>query len=311
MATSAMSSVSRRQQAGLYRWWWRNQRQISPYLFVAPFFILFLVFGIYPILYSFWLSFFKGFGFDKKTFYGLGNYIHLFQDPRFVEVVWNTTRYALGSIFILSPLALLLALAINSHYVRWKTLYKVAFFFPFITSEVVIAVIFARVFDTQFGLLNALLSWFHIPPVGWLTDKNVVIPSFVLLGIWAYLGVNMLFWLGGLNGIDKDLHEAAAIDGAGTWQKFWHVTWPLLRPITLFIVIQAIIGSYNLFGAPLLLTQGGPGDASRTISLYLYNQGFEYFNVGYASAIAYVMAILLFVLSFLNFRLFGTSGPAE
>jgi ABC-type sugar transport system permease subunit len=311
MATTAVSARSSRSQSGFSRWWWRNQRKLSPYIFIAPFFVLFLIFGIYPILYSLWLSFFKGFGFDKKTFYGLGNYIHLFQDPRFADVIWNTTKYALGSIFIISPLALLAALAINSHWVRWKTLYKVAFFFPFITSEVIIGVIFARVFDAQFGLLNTMLGWFHIPPVGWLTDTNVVMPSIILVGVWAYLGVNMLFWLGGLNGINQDLYEAASIDGAGSWQRFWNVTWPLLRPVTLFIVIQAIIGSYNLFGIPLVLTNGGPGDASRTTSLYLYNQGFEYFNVGYASAIAYAMAIFLFLLSFLNIRLFGGYGASE
>jgi ABC-type sugar transport system permease subunit len=302
MATTAQAPTTyRRAQSS---WWARHQRAIAPYLFIAPFFLLFVVFGLYPIVYSFWLSFLKGFGFGAKTFVGLANYAHLVQDDRYLRAVLNTTYYALGSVFILSPLALLLALVVNSRLVAWKGFYKTAFFFPVITSAVVITIIFSRVLDTQFGLLNTLLSWFHIPPVGWLTTQTWVMPSFILMGIWTYLGINMLYWLAGLNGITPDLYEAARVDGATRWQEFWGVTLPLLRPVTLFVVIQAIIGSYNLFAQPLLLTNGGPSDASLTIALYLYNQGFVYFNVGYASAIAYSMVALLLVLSVLNIVLF-------
>jgi ABC-type sugar transport system permease subunit len=303
MAIAQGISLSR--QAPRQNWWKRNRRKLAPYIFISPFYIIFAVFGLYPIAYSLWLSFFKGFGFDKKTFFGLGNYIHLFQDQRYYTAVYNTTFFCVGSLVILTPLALLVALAINSAFVKWKGLYKVGLFFPIITSTVVIAVIFARVLDTQYGLLNTALGWFHIPPVPWLTDKNVVMPSFVILAIWAYLGINMLYWLAGLNSINRDFYEAAAIDGANKWQTFWSITLPLLRPITLFIVIQAIIGSYNLFAEPFLLTGGGPSDGSLTITLYLYQQGFENFNVGYASAIAYSMAVLLFILSVINIKFFG------
>ncbi len=289
---------------GMGSWWWRNQRTLAPYLFIAPFFILFLVFGLYPIIYSFWLSFFKGFGFGPKSFFGLGNYARLFEDPRYLKSVVNTTKYALGSVFILSPLALVLALAINSRYVAWKGLYKTAFFFPVVTSAVVISIIFTRVLDEKYGLLNALLNWFGLPDVAWLTNVRWVMPAFILMGIWTYLGINSLYWLAGLAGINKELYEAAATDGANGWQSFWHITLPLLRPVTMFVVIQAIVGSYNLFAQPLLLTNGGPRDASLTVTLYLYNQGFQYFNTGYASAIAYSMVALLLVLSLLNMWLF-------
>ncbi|HEY4382879.1 MAG TPA: sugar ABC transporter permease, partial [Ktedonobacteraceae bacterium] len=198
MQTNVAANLSTYQRRG--NWWKRNQRKIAPYIFISPFFILFAIFGIYPILYSFELSFFKGFGFDKKTFFGLGNYIHMFQDPSYILAVENTTKFALGSIFILSPLALLVALAINSRFVRWKGLFKTGLFFPVIISSVVIAVIFGRVMDTNYGLLNALLGWFHIPPIGWLTDTNVVMIAFIILAIWTYLGINTLFWLAGLNG---------------------------------------------------------------------------------------------------------------
>ncbi len=216
----------------------------------------------------------------------------------------NTTYYALGSVFILAPLALILALAINSRFVLLKDIYKTAFFFPVITSAVVITVIFARVFDQQYGLLNAFLGWVGLGPYGWLTDTSFVMPSFILMGIWTYTGINMLYWLAGLNGISKEMYEAASTDGANRWQTFWLITLPMLRPVTLFVVIQAIVGSYNLFAQPLLLTNGGPSDASLTITLYMYNQGFQYFNTGYASAIAYSMVALLLILSFVNFYFF-------
>jgi ABC-type sugar transport system permease subunit len=309
MATTVSARPARGGRAS--NWWWRNQRAIAPYLFISPFFILFLIFGFYPILYSFWLSFFKGFGFGAKTFFGLGNYAHLFHDPRYGKAVVNTTYYALGSVFILAPLALVLALAVNSAFVRWKSLYKTAFFFPVITSAVVITIIFTRVLDTKFGLLNAFLNWFGLPDIEWLQSKQWVMPSFILMGIWTWTGINMLYWIAGLNGISKELYEAAYTDGASKWQSFWHITLPLLRPVTMFVVIQAIVGSYNLFAQPLLLTNGGPSDASLTITLYMYNQGFVYFNVGYASAIAYSMVALLLVLSVINIKLFGGYRTAE
>src|SRR5882724_4653805 len=137
MATTQASLNTRENSFELNQWWRRNQRKIAPYIFIAPFFVIFLVFGLYPIVYSFVLSFYKGFGFEHKTFFGLGNYIHLFQDARYGKAVLNTTEYAAGSLFILSPLALLVALAVNSAYVRWKGLYKTGLFFPVITSGVI------------------------------------------------------------------------------------------------------------------------------------------------------------------------------
>lgn len=311
MAVAQSSNLSAGGRQYHSSWWRRNQRKIAPYIFIAPFFILFAVFGVYPILYSLWLSFFKGFGFDHKVFYGLGNYIHMFQDPRYIKAVGVTTLYALFSVFILAPLALLAALAVNSAYVRWKGIFKIGLFFPTITSAVVVTVIFARVLDTNYGLLNAFLGWFHIPPIGWLSDTHAALPSFMLMGVWNYIGINMLFWLAGLNSIDSTLGEAAAIDGANKIQTFFRVTLPQLRPIMLFVVIQAIIGSYNVFAQPLLLTNGGPSDSTLFISLYVYVQGFQNFNVGYASAIAYSMTALLLVLSLLNIKIFGLRGADD
>jgi|DewCreStandDraft_1066081.scaffolds.fasta_scaffold03617_4 ABC-type sugar transport system permease subunit len=325
-------------------WWSRHQREVIPYLYIAPFFILFVVFGIFPILYSFWMSLFKGLGLGPKTFYGLGNYIYLFQDPRYARAFWNTVYFTLASIFVLSPLALLLALAIQSVFVapRWRGFYRLVFFLPVVTSAVIIAVLFARVFDQRYGLLNQFLAgverWFAgigltgiVLQHDWLRDRalvfgfpflqplvtnnvpvigdiikagTIVLTALFLMNIWNFIGINSLYWTAGLNSIDHELYEAAAIDGAGRWQRFWYITWPLLRPMTLFIVIQAIAGSFALFAQPFLLTGGGPADATLTLSLYLYLQGFSVGNFGYANAIGYSMAVVTLALSLLNLWLF-------
>ena len=214
--------------------------------------------------------------------------------------------------FLIGGLSLLLALAINSRSVRWKTFYRTAFFFPVLTSEVVIAVIAFRILDKDFGLLNSALGWAGVGPFGWLTEPGLVMFAIILIGMWTWTGINALYWMAGLNGIDEDFYEAASIDGASAWQAFRHITLPLLRPIALFVVLQAIIGSYNLFALPLLLTNGGPSDASLTVTLYIYNQGFQFFNVGYASAIAYVMTFFLLIVSAVNIKFFrGFAAPGD
>lgn len=316
-------------------WWVRNQRAVIPYLYIAPFFVLFVVFGIWPIVYSFYLSLFHGLGLGAKTFYGLGNYAYLFQDPRYARAFWNTVYWTLASIIVLSPLALLLALALQSLFVAmgWRDFYRLIFFLPVVTSAVIIAVLFARVFDQKYGLLNQLLrglgplaAWSTIDWLrqqtlvlgfGWLQplmgvpivgdilkSSTVVWNALFLLNIWNFIGINSLYWTAGLNSIDHELYEAASIDGAGRWASFWSVTLPLLRPMTLFVVIQAVAGSFNNFAIPFLLTGGGPSDATMTLSLYQYTQGFSIANFPYANAIGYSMAIITLALSLLNLWLF-------
>lgn len=316
-------------------WWVRNQRQIIPYLYIAPFFILFAIFGIYPIIASFYLSLFHGLGLGPKAFYGLGNYTFLLTDSRYLHAFWNTVYWTLASVFVLSPLALLLAMALQSIYVRhgWRDLYRIVFFLPVVTSAVIIAVIFEVVFSSPNGLLDQALGslgplrawdkidwlrntsivmgWSWLQPVlAWpiigaiIKSGTIVWNALFLMNIWTYLGINALYWTAGLNSVDTQLYEAASIDGANRWQRFWGVTWPLLRPMTLFVVIQAVVGSMGTFAQPFLLTGGGPSDATMTLALYQYTQGFSIANFPYANAIGYSMAIITLLLSLLNFWLF-------
>jgi ABC-type sugar transport system permease subunit len=273
---------------------------LAPYLFLLPFFLIYLVFLIYPVLAAFRLSFYESSGFGGDTFAGLANYTRLVQDTRYLEALKNTTLYALASVFILSPLALLVAVAIRSFVVptaAFKSFYRIIFFLPFITSFVVIALMFNLVFNNEYGLLNNALTAIGLPSLDWLRDERVALLAIIIVAIWTYIGINALYFLAGLQNIPEEVLEAAAVDGATRLQTFWRVTLPLLRPVILFVIVQATIFSYQIFEIPFLLTQGGPSDATLTLAIYLYEVGFREFDRGYAAAIGYSMAVIAVVLA--------------
>lgn len=282
-------------------------RTLTPYLFILPFFTIQAVFLLYPVVSALFLSFYQATGVGARKFIGLGNYVSLVQDPRYLHALLNTTEYALGSILILSPLALLIALAVRSFIVpsdNAKSLYRLAYFMPQLTSFVVIALMFALVFDKDYGLLNNFLAGFGLPKIGWLRESSLAMPSVIMVSIWTFVGINSLYFLAGLQNIPHEVNEAAAIDGAGRLQSFWYVTLPMLRPTLLFVIIQATIFSYQVFDLPYLLTGGGPSDASLTVVIYLYQSGFQQFKLGYAAAIGYSLGIISIVLSLIQLRVF-------
>jgi ABC-type sugar transport system permease subunit len=293
-----------------------GRRTITPYLFLAPFFIVYSIFLLYPVIDAFVLSFNKRVGISSAHFVGLQNYLTLLHDERYLRALLNTTLYALASVFILSPLALLVALAVRSFVVpsvNMRSFYRIAFFLPNITSFVVIALMFGLVFDTDFGLLNAFLDAIGQPTHNWLRSETLALPSIVLVAIWTYLGINSLYFLAGLQNIPDELSEAAQLDGADRFQVFWSITLPLLRPTILFVAVQAVIFSYQIFELPFLLTRGGPSDASLTLAVYLYDVGFQQFDQGYAAAIGYSLAmisILLAGVQLLLFRVFSSDEGA-
>lgn len=292
------------------RWWRRHRLKVIPYFYIAPFFILFAIFLLYPVLNSFWISFHKQQGISTPTFVGLQNYINLLSDPRFKQSVINSTFYAFGSVFIQLPLAFILAVVVHSWLVPWynvKSAYRLAFFVPLLTSGVVVALMFGILYDYNSGLINSyLMNWFgENAKIGWVRDANVVKWSIILLLVWQFTGLNSLYFLAGLQNIPRELNEAAEIDGANWWTVLTRITIPLLRPVILFVMISAINGSYQIFTQPYLLTGGGPRDQSISMVMYLYNTGFSYFNLGYASAIGYTLVLIVVTLAVLNLRFFG------
>lgn len=289
------------------RRWGGRRSTVAPYLFLLPFFVIYCTFLLYPTFSALWLSFQDAVALDAPSFTGLDNYVRLFQDERYLHALRNTTVYALASVFILSPLALVVALAIRSFLVpsvNMKSFYRISLFLPFVTSLVVIALMFSLVFNTDFGLLNSFLHSVGLPEPNWLRSERLAMVAIIIVGIWTYLGVNSLYFLAGLQNIPHELNEAAAIDGANRRKTFVHVTLPLLRPTILFVVIQATIFSYQLFELPFLLTNGGPSDATLFLSQYLYEVGFSQFDRGYAAAIGYSMAVISILLAVLQLLLY-------
>ncbi len=286
-----------------------SNKRSAPYLFIAPFFLLFLSFWIYPVFYSLYLSFFSATGLGPRTFVALDNYTRLVGDGRFIRSVINTSTYAAASVFILAPLALMVAIALNSSYTRYlKNLYRLIYFIPVITSGVVIGIMFGVVFDYAYGLLNNFIARIGIEPIPWIRSSQWALRSIILLGIWIWLGLNSLYFLAGLQNIPNEFYESAIIDGANAPQRFRFITLPMLRPVTMFVVIQAIIGSYILFDQVWVLTAGGPQDSTLTMTIYLYLIGFRQFRLGYASAIAYSLVFIVLGLTLvvlLVFRKFG------
>lgn len=307
-------SLTYRQSAatptGFQRWWNRNRLKVIPYFYIAPFFILFSIFLLYPIIDSFYISFHKQQGISTPTFVGLKNYINLLSDPRFKNSLLNTTIYALGSLFIQVPIAFIIAYVVNSKLVpspNAKSLYRLAYFTPLLTSTIVASLMFGILYDYDSGLINNyLMRWFgEDVKVGWLRDSSVVKISIIIVIVWRFVGLISLYFLAGLQNIPRELDEAAAIDGANWWTTLTRITLPLLRPVILFVTIQAINGSYQIFAEPYMLTGGGPSDKSLSMVHYLYQTGFSQFNLGYASSIGYTLVLIIVTLAVLNLRFFG------
>jgi arabinosaccharide transport system permease protein len=286
---------------------YKFKKHITPYLLISPFFIGYAIFFLYPVLWAFFLSFFQQVGFGTDTsFVGFANYIKLLSDSLFLRSIINTTYYAAGSLFVIVPLALLLALGLNMRGLKFANGFRLLYFTPLITSGVVVAIIFRLVFEPDYGLINNwVLIPLGLPALRWLRDPVLVMPSVILLGLWRYSGVNALYFLSGLQRIPTEVTESAQIDGANRWQLFRYIILPLLRPILTFVIVSAIIGSYNLFGEPFLLVgaEGGPRNSGLFMTMYLYLNGFRYMKFGYASAIGYALTLIILVISLIQLRL--------
>ena len=281
------------------------KRRLAPYLFISPFFIGYGIFFLYPMVESLRLSFYRQVGFNAEPrFVGLKNYQLLLDDDMFRKSLTNTTVYVIGSIFVILPLALLIATSLVRPHLRGREFFRLLYFSPNITSGVVVGIIFGFVFSRDFGLINQfVVEPLGFEPVGWLQNPDFIMPSLIIIGIWKFTGINALYFMVGLKAIPPELGEAASIDGASRWQIFRHVTLPMLRPTMAFVVTFAIIGSYNLFAEPVLLlgdTTGGPRNAGLTITMFLYNTGFRELKFGYASAVGYSLAVIICMLTLLQ-----------
>ena len=287
-----------------YRFW-SQQQKIAPYLFIAPFYLLFVVFMGYPLISSLVMSLYEMRGFQSRIFVGIGNFIDLFRDPIFWKSLRNTAYFAVGTLTLQLPIALLLAILLNSKYIKGKNVLRLAFFAPVLVAGVFVAIIFNLVYDQRAGLVNHEFVLFG-KEIGWLNEENYVMPAVILTGVWQWAGFNMIYFLAGLQGIRQELYEAAAVDGANWWQAFLHITLPSLRPVIAFVFVVSMIGSLQLFDLPYILTNGGePADAGSTIVMYLYKNGFQFMRLGYAATIGWVLFFIIAVISIVQLKLLG------
>jgi len=279
------------------------RRYGAAYVFVAPFFILYAIFGLYPMLYSFVLSFNDWSGVGPWKFVGLLNYQqYVISDEVFRIAILNTVYYWIGQVPIMTFLALLLAVIMNQPRLKFKGLFRTVYILPYITSVVSIAIVFANLLDDQIGWINFLLAKVGIPPVPWLRSVTWSKASVTLLVIWKWVGYNMIIQLAGLQSINQEIYEVATIDGAGPARRFFSITVPLMRPVILFAAIMSTIGTFNMFAEPMILTQGGPSYSSDTLSTILYRTAFRYGRFGAASALSFIIAALVLVASLLQIR---------
>src|SRR6266498_5644566 len=277
-----------------------------PYLFISPFYILYLIFGVYPILFSLYLSFTEWKGLGPIKFVGLRNFALLLKDKVFWQSMTNGVILFFLYVPIMTFMALVLAVILNSKRVRGFRFFRTLLFIPYIMNIVAAGFTFRLLLDQKNGLVNTMLEIFNIPPVPWLESVWGGRISLCLLVIWAWLGYNMVLMLAGLQTIPGELTEAALIDGASPIQAFFYITIPLMRPVILFSVVLSTMGSFNLFSEIYNLTNGGgPVNATITPVIVIFNQAFRDFRLGYASATAYLYFIILFVLTLLQFRYFG------
>ncbi len=279
------------------------------YLFIAPALILFTIFVFIPVFASLFLSFTRYNGVHAPQWIGLENFhTLLFHDPRFWKAFRNTVLYVIGVVPLGIGLALVLAAGLEE-LTRGKQLFKVLYFIPTVTSVVAIATVWKWLFaGEKFGLINYFLIQLHLKPIDWLLSPQWVLPAIMIMSVWAGLGYNLVFFSAGISTIPHALYEAAKVDGASWWERFWHITVPMLQPTLIFVVVMAVINSFQVFDQVYILTGGtGEGvggvlDSGLTLVAYLYDQGFTKFHMGYASAIAYVIFGCMLGLALINIR---------
>jgi multiple sugar transport system permease protein len=269
---------------------------------LLPNLIGFMMFLFIPIVAAFVLSFMEYDVISPMKFIGLKNYIEMFHDPIVAETLRNTVVYTVITVPVGMALSLILALALDQN-IAGRRIFRAVYFLPSITSMVAVAVVWQWIYNPEFGLLNYLLSLFGIDGPSWLSSSKTSLLSIAIVGIWKGMGYNMLLFLAGLQGISTSYYEAAKLDGANAFQEFFHVTFPMLRPTTFFIFIMSIIGSFQVFDSVMLMTGGEPGRSSSVLVHYLYQNAFEYFRMGYACAIAYLLFFIVVTLTLINLRM--------
>ena len=277
-----------------------NRRTVAAYGFLAPYLAVFLIFWIWPIIYSFGLSFMS----TRQipwTFKPAVTWGRLPQDPAFLNALENTLVILLVQVPLMVALATVLAVLLNSSLLKARGIMRFAFFAPVVVGEVAYAAVFRLMFTADRGIVNKMLDSIGLPAIDWFSNPTAAMALIIMAVTWRWAGYNAIIILSGLQSVPEDVYEAATLDRVSPLRQFFFITLPLLRPVLVFCVVLSVIGTMQLFAEPFLITnRGGPGGATETLGLFLYRQGFTVLNFGYASAVAYTVAALAVAISVLN-----------
>ncbi len=293
---SALTSERRQQRAG--------------WAFLAPALALIGVFFFVPVLAGFVMSFtdFDIYAIgspDSIRFMGIENYRQVLADPEFWRALRNTLYFVVvgGPLSVLASLGA--ALLVNAKVTRFKGLFRTIYFLPVVTTMVAVAIVFRYLLHPKYGLVNQALGFLHVGPIDWLGDPHWSMPAIVLLAVWKNFGYNMLIFIAGLQSIPEELYEAAELDGASARDRFLHVTLPSLAPTFLFVGVMTMIGQFQIFAEPYVMTQGGPLRSTVSVVMLMYEQGFRWWRMGYATSIAFVLFVIMLVATLIQMRLQG------
>ncbi len=287
----------------------RRRDTVDAYLFLSPFLIVYVIFVVFPVFQAVYMSLFDWdlLAMDFRSFIGLGNYQEMFRDSVFWSSFWNTVQFVILSTPSIVGVGLLLAILLNGAG-RGMGFFRTIFFSPYVFSVAVVTLIWAFLLNPQTGLLASFLGRFGIEPISWLSDPNLAMPAIVMTTLWWTMGFNMVLFLAGLQDIDQSLYEAAELDGAGHWAQFRHITIPGLRRTLLLVTVLQIIASFQIFGQVYIMTRGGPAGTTRVLIQYIYESGFRDFRLGYGSAMSLFLFVVMFVISYFQFRIAPEEG---
>lgn len=277
-----------------------RREALAGWLFISPWIIGFVIFSAGPIIASLILSFARWDAITKPEWVGMQNYVKLAKDPLLAKSLFNTLYYAAFHVPLGLGVALGLALLLNQK-LKGMGFFRTLFYLPSVTSGVATIMLWRWLFNPQLGLINKFLRHFTDNPPLWFSSVQWAMPGLIIMSLWG-VGGAMLIFLAGLQNIPEELYEASTLDGAGTWKQFRHVTIPLLSPIIFFNMVLAVIGSFQVFTAAFIMTDGGPSNATLFYVLYLFNNAFVYFRMGYASAMAWLLFLIILVLTLIQFR---------
>jgi ABC-type sugar transport system permease subunit len=286
---------------------WRVRlRGGGPYLYLLPSLVFLALFTYYPIGFSAFLSLFRwNVLTPERELVGLQNYFQLWREPLFWLVLRNNLFYALGTIPTTMALALFLAVLVNQRLGAARSVYRVALFYPTMIPMVAAAMLWVWIFNPGIGLFNYYTSFLGIARIEWLYDRHWALPAIIIMSIWKNFGYFMLIYLAALQGVPADLYEAADIEGAGVWRRFWGITFPLLTPASLFVFVVAIISSFQVFDQVFVMTQGGPADQTNVLTFYIYQNAFRFWDIGMGATLTTIFVCLLLVLIVVVFRYVG------